>query len=147
MGNENQGYGPDKDDVELDPTAAAASGLALEAGGNLADIASYIASAMDQSFIENAGKGLALSTSAAITAQLSNGWYLISADSTARFLQADSDADTDLDAAITAGSPYDGTHLLPLGGARLIKVTGATNDYLAMVVLSGSGHATVSGPF
>jgi hypothetical protein len=123
-------------------------GLALESGGNLDALVEDSAGAMDHVYdATNAADALSLSTSADKSSQLSSGWYVISANATCYFLQADSDADTDLDTAIAVGAPYVGTHMLPLGSSRLIKVTGSTNDYLAAAVLSGSGVLTISGPF
>jgi hypothetical protein len=141
MGNDNLGYGPNKDDVELDATAAAASGLALEAGGNLAAAAADLAQMTDQSFTAaKLADQLALTTSADTSVQLSAGRYRICADASCYFLQADSDAGTDL-------ATYADGHFLPIGGVEYITVTGATDDYLAALVTAGTGVLTISGPF
>jgi hypothetical protein len=116
-------------------------GMALEAGGNLAAIASDVAQVNNQSF--TAAKlvdQLALTTSADTSAQLSAGRYRIATTADCYFLQADSDAGTDL-------ATYADGHFLPAGAIDYITVTGATDDYLAALVTTGTGVLTISGPF
>ena len=83
---------------------------------------------------------LALTTSADKSAQLSAGVYRICSSADCYILQADTDADTDL-------ATYADGHFLGAGIPEFITVSGATNDYLAALVVSGSGVLTISGPF
>jgi len=107
----------------------------------LAALVADMAQVTDQTF--NATKlvdQLALTTSADKSAQLSAGRYRIVATADCYFLQADTDAGTDL-------ATYANGHLLPAGVVDYITVTGATDDYLAALVVSGTGVLTISGPF
>lgn len=83
---------------------------------------------------------LALTTSADKSAQLSNGVYRIESDVDCYILQADTDAGTDL-------ATYANGHFLAGGQPEWITVSGSTNDYLAALVVAGSGVLTISGPF